>query len=261
MGVGVENGAERPAMVVVLARDETARLIPAYVSAPPWLMIVGDDEALFAAVEVAHFQRARLRDELETERELRGDEALAYEARPLVVVVPGSVDGAVALRLIDPATRTLTRDPITVVAVGDGAALRVEADGRLRGEGDADQPARRVPVMTEAEAASLLDASSDDAADAADAAVVPSAPDDATAEVVALRLLGPYRITVAGREVASGLRSKARELLAYLAANREGVTGDAAHGGVVAGGRAGPGVFPHSGRQPAHGAAGRGRAG
>lgn len=45
---------------------------------------------------------------------------------------------------------------------------------------------------------------------------------------VAVELLGPYRISVDGAVVGSGLRKKARELLALLALRPEGVTAEAA---------------------------------
>jgi len=49
----------------------------------------------------------------------------------------------------------------------------------------------------------------------------PSAP-------VSVQLLGAYRIEVGGTEIRSGLRTKAREVLAFLLLHPEGVSGEAA---------------------------------
>jgi two-component SAPR family response regulator len=61
------------------------------------------------------------------------------------------------------------------------------------------------------------------AASAAGNLVTVSPPD--TAKPVAISVLGRLRITACGQEITGGLR-KARELLAYLAVNPQGVTGE-----------------------------------
>ncbi len=58
------------------------------------------------------------------------------------------------------------------------------------------------------------------------AAGSPAAPPAAGAEPVQVSVLGPLRITAAGREIRGGLR-KARELLAFLTVHPGGVTGEA----------------------------------
>ncbi|MGH8897293.1 MAG: AfsR/SARP family transcriptional regulator [Egibacteraceae bacterium] len=58
-------------------------------------------------------------------------------------------------------------------------------------------------------------------------AVEPAEPAPADAPT-SVRLLGPLRIEAAGAEVATGLRSKARELLAYLLVHPRGASTEAA---------------------------------
>jgi DNA-binding SARP family transcriptional activator len=223
IGVGINGAGDESATVVVFAHDATAGLVPD-VPAPPWLVVAPDEEALTSAVDLAHLRRARLREELEATGDSH-DDAPFPEAPPVVAVVPGSVGAATLDRLLDGTAGMSSRQPITVLVVDEDASLRVETDGRLHREDDHEEaPGARVATMTVEEAATLLTVPSDDP----DPEPVLAQSEGDEPEVVVLRVLGPYRITVADREVASGLRSKARELLALLAANREGITADAA---------------------------------
>ena len=52
--------------------------------------------------------------------------------------------------------------------------------------------------------------------------------DRSTSPAISVQTLGAYRISTQDAEVARGLRAKARELLAFLAVNRDGATMDAA---------------------------------
>ena len=194
-----------------------AQLVPSDAVPPAWLRVVHDEEALFAAVDVERLRRARLHDEREPDRGL--GQTPAQEPRPFVVVVPGPVDAGVASRLLDSSPRGF----ITVLAVCDDAPLRIEKNGRV------DDGGVRVAVLAEDKAAAVLGTLTGEqpAAEVPPALLTPAG-DEVTAEVVSLRLLGAFGITVAGREVFARLRSKGRELLALLAVNREGITADAA---------------------------------
>jgi DNA-binding SARP family transcriptional activator len=193
--------------VVVLARDETERLWPGDADPPSTVAMVRDAEAVLPAVEVARLRLARLADE-------SGDgdaEDVEGEARPVVVVVPASLDGEVGRALRESAHA----QPGTRLVVVGAGPLEVDAAGVVVHDGAATG---RVVVSSEAPGE-----------------VPPAAPSDtepqpavAQRPPVAVSLFGPYGITAGDRQIGTGLRGKSRELLALLAVHREGITADAA---------------------------------
>lgn len=193
------NG-EAPLSAVVLAAGETSRLVPPAASVPAWLSVVDDPAVLPEAVEVALVRSARL--------DGGGDDG---QGPRVVVALPASTAGDALRAEVE---RAVAGGGGRVLVVG-GGGVAVEADGTVVLDG----VAVRVPVMTEAEAeAALVPAGADDAEPA----------DPPAARRVEVRLLGPLRITVDGREVRVGGRTKSRELLAFLALNRQGASADAA---------------------------------
>jgi DNA-binding SARP family transcriptional activator len=193
--------------VVVLARDETERLWPGPDDPPSTVAMVRDAEAVLPAVEVARLRLARLADELGD-----GDaEDVEGEARPVVVVVPASLDGEVGRALREAAQA----HPGTRLVVVGAGPLEVDAAGVVT---EGDGATRRVVVVGEPPGEVPPDAPSD------------AEPQPAVAQrpPVAVSLFGPYGITAGDRQIGTGLRGKSRELLALLAVHREGITADAA---------------------------------
>jgi DNA-binding SARP family transcriptional activator len=193
--------------VVVLARDETERLWPGDADRPSTVAVVQDAEAVLPAVDVARLRLARLADEL-------GDgntEDVEGEARPVVVVVPASLDGEVGRALRE----AVHAHPGTRLVVVGAGPLEVDAAGVVVHDGAATG---RVVVSSEPPGEVPPDAPSD------------AEPQPAVAQrpPVAVSLFGPYGITAGDRQIGTGLRGKSRELLALLAVHREGITADAA---------------------------------
>jgi DNA-binding SARP family transcriptional activator len=211
----------RSADILLLARGETADLLP-HTNAPG-ITVAADEDELLAAVEVAHLQRAR--DHSESNGSPIDD---SRHDRAILVVAPAAVRDDVRRQLDAAIERACAEDGLagyeaTAVYVGgdpDSAAIRVEDDGIAFTEATAGP--RRVATMADAEASELLRRT-----DRETTAIV-AAPASATPQRVSLHVLGTYRIVVGDRELAAGLRTKARELLAYLAVNRDGATADAA---------------------------------
>jgi DNA-binding SARP family transcriptional activator len=129
-------------------------------------------------------------------------------------------------------------DEASLVAEVEAAALGAarEADG----EASSHSRPLLVVVTPPAMASSVSDrlaTSLNGAAESVDLRVVEAPPfvlpapeSEASAPAgppIELRLLGPYRVMAHGREVGGGFRGKARELLAFLAVNREGLSTEA----------------------------------
>ena len=205
--------------VVLLARDETAALLSLSESAGA--SFAADEEELLASVEVAHLHHVRERTESNG-----SSRDQAHHGRALLVVAPASIredaqrqlDAAIGRASAEDALADYEATVVYVAGASDDADIRVDS-GIAYIEGS---PAHRpVATMTATEAADALTESV--AARPAPEASSPTAP-----QRVSIRVLGTFRIHVGDRELASGLRTKARELLAYLAVNREGATADAA---------------------------------
>lgn len=205
------DAGEGPAARVVLATAETAALCLPDAAAPPWLTIVTGADDLPAAVEVARLRSFRADGDA-------GDEDEPATGRRVVVAVPASFDGAAGRALKDAVERGAARLDTLVLVVGHPDGLFVERDGTVaHGGGRA-----RVPLLDADAAAALFEPTA-----TVEAEPPPSAP-VAAPRRVDVRVFGPCRITVDGREVATAGRTKSRELLMFLAVNRRGATPDAA---------------------------------
>lgn len=210
---GANDGGASAA--VVLARGDTAALVPAGSATPPWLTVVDDDDALLREVELARVRCIRLEQEAADDS---ADEDAPPDRLRVVVAVPASFNGDSGHRLRSLVEHTPASRDTKVVVVGDGAPLVVDSDGSLSGDG----PAGRVALMHYRDALAKLEAEETPEP----SPVAPPAPNPVP--VVAVQVLGHCRISASGREVGPGLRKKARELLALLAVQRQGLTADAA---------------------------------
>jgi DNA-binding SARP family transcriptional activator len=199
--------AESPPFAVVLADAETARLVPAGAAAAHWLTVVNDPEAVSSALDVARVRAARLDDDAD-------DGGRPARSTRVVVAVPVSFNGDGRRALVDEVERRSERSAARLLVVG-GDGLTVREDGTVVVNGTV----ARLPMMGEEEALAVLG----QRAPSADPAAAP--PEHPRVDV---RLLGPLRIAVDGREVTAAGRAKTRELLAFLALNRNGTTADAA---------------------------------
>lgn len=230
---------ERDRVLLVVTRGGTERLLPPDAPLPPWVHVVPDEAVLFTEIEVAHIRFARLAEEHEQDRDA-GRWQRFPQVPMLTVVMPGPDDPEEWNRLRSLQGRSHNaRYAMTVVCVGGefGPWVRVEADGRISTSDETLPADMQAWMLTEAEASARLARSSAQAPEpdpeptnlARPAQPTPSTVATGTTEpAVTVRLLGTYMINADGTEVATGLRSKARELLAYLAVNRDGATADAA---------------------------------
>ncbi len=129
-----------------------------------------------------------------------------------------------------------------------GLTLTVATDGALSnaaGERAAELDGARLGTLTQAEATELLgvlaaaqgdrpepDSTGQPAHESSSSPEQPAEPPPpqpaSVTRPVQLRLLGPMRILAGGDEITTGLRTKARELLAYLATRPHGVTDETA---------------------------------
>jgi DNA-binding SARP family transcriptional activator len=174
--------------VYVLRGADTAGIA----SAGDSRVVVAEDlDSLRSAIDVASVEQARAR------AESSGANGHA-DTRQAIVLAPDSAN-ADEKRLLEGLSTHAARVTVIYLRRDAHPAAVIELDG--------DKTTTNAPDVV---------------LDGAASATAPSVPK------VSLQLLGAYRIVVDGREVTSGLRSKARELLAYLAVNREGATADAA---------------------------------
>lgn len=225
----------RDRLLLLVAQGDTERLLPPDAPLPPWVRILAEKETLFTEIDVAHIRFVREREDNELHR------CDKFPPVPTVtVVMPGPQDEATWKRLRTLETRARNdRYALQVICVGGEFApwIRVEADGRITTSDETLPTDMHAWMLSEAEVVARLArehqlAPKPETESPAPARSTPEAaaatssttPDDAA---VTVRLLGLYTISAGGREVATGLRSKARELLAYLAVNRDGATADA----------------------------------
>lgn len=213
--------------VVVLASGRTANLVPAS-TAHQALRLVRDEDEVLRELDVAWLQQRR--SALETEE--AGGRAPKGPAEVLVVT-PG-LEGDIRLRVHTVNAGAPGRSGAGVVCPArDHFQVLVDESGRIVTSGDLGT-LRRVPMMTEDEAAAALAGlvlsppALSELARGEFARAATTEPQQKSAVLISVRLLGPFRIIAGDSEVASGLRAKARELLAYLVVNREGATMDAA---------------------------------
>lgn len=213
------TGDAEPPNIVVLASGELANLFGPGAGHPA-MRVVEDEDMLVSELDVAQLQRQRAT--IEAQEDGQAPEP-SWKAQ---VVAPGPLEQRTR---VHPALRDAT-----VICLGRDSAyplVFVNADGTITVSGH-PEGSRCVEVMTEAEATAAL--ASVAPATEAPLAVHPAGGAQTTTEEagsappISVRVLGSYRIAVRGVEVTSGLRAKARELLAYFALHREGATMDAA---------------------------------
>ncbi len=224
---------ERDRALLVVARGEIERLLPPDATLPPWVHVVPDEAALFTEIEVAHIRFARLADEREQDHD-RGQPLPRVPMLTVVMPGPDNPDEWERLRSLQGRSHN-ARYSMTVICVDGqfGPWVHVEADGHISTPDDTLPTDMRAWMLTETEAAARL-ARQHPAAKSEPEPPPPPQPVHQTAQppavspAVTVHLLGTYTISAGGDEVASGLRSKARELLAYLAVHRDGATADAA---------------------------------
>ncbi|MGI9032284.1 MAG: BTAD domain-containing putative transcriptional regulator [Acidimicrobiales bacterium] len=171
----------------------------------------------------------------------RGDEDRpTAHTRPLLVLATPR-PGALADRLSDLAGRGKPLG-VTTVVVGDtfagAATVSLQPGGVVNtmssDQGTGDLAGSRLFAIDPEAATELLQVI--EAARTDDRPVVADPPDERPFPVlmgsdpapIQVRVLGQYRIEVGGREIRSGLRAKARELLAFYLLHPEGTTLDVA---------------------------------
>jgi DNA-binding SARP family transcriptional activator len=237
-------GRAHAAEVLLAGNDLAAELLPG-VAGFPGLTLATDLAAALSRLEIELLYRTRLLD---------GDEAsdiatfaATHPAEPLPLLLLITRSPAPALQHRLTAVTMLGRHlGVGVVLLGaspNGPTVEVAADGHV----ERIDPPDALPELADAwlytlrkdEAAQVLAviAAASDAAPTSEpaeaAAASPHA--DAMAELgtttsgvrpFEVRMLGPLRIDALGVELRTGLRSKAREVLAFLLIHPDGVTTD-----------------------------------
>lgn len=227
--------------VVVLATGGMERLLPPGAPLPEWVSVVTTEEELVdtarAACNAATAARAAA----------GGDWLNRRYAAVEVYAPPLSESGTMAVREFLAAGRsTGTGYFFRVIYVGDvagrrGPTIDVDEDGRATPltEGTRCPPEARAFLMTEQEAVDRLTGYGFAAPAAAPAlAIAPierRLPGFTT--VIEVKVFGGVRVVIEGREVPGPSRAKSLELLALLAAHRDGITTDAAAEHLLRGGR------------------------
>lgn len=215
-----------PPAVVVMTNGQAAKLL-APMSRHPALRLARNADEVVRELDVAQLRRQRSAMEAE-----EASEESQNRWADVLVVAPAPLERDIRVRLDqlnNPATGRLAA---AVICLGrDTFPLAiVDAGGSISTAGD-EGASRRVSMMTEAESAitlSRLAASLPSGPDAGVGEPAVGVPGRVTDSAISLRTLGAYRIMAGGAEVTTGLRAKARELLAFLAVNRDGATMDAA---------------------------------
>ncbi len=257
-GIGIEGpGAEgtvRAIVVTLLARrtkdhgevilagaDARRVLAPGLagtgLASVPGLVIAPSLEDALTRLEAEIVHRRRLLDDESDTTDLASYRAAHPEALPTVLLV-AAVQQPSAGRLT--AALTLGRQlGITGVLLGSwpsGPGCTVAGDGQVTvvtGRELQQLSGARMFQLAPEEAAEMLATLS--AADDAEAAATPAPPprevmrghaadEPDGSRPVRLRILGPPSVEVGGQPITKGLRTKAYELLAYLACHRDGAT-------------------------------------
>jgi DNA-binding SARP family transcriptional activator len=268
VGPGADGAARALAVALISDAGARAELIATGTAASllprgtPGVDVAEELTDALARLEVELVHRSRLLDAHDT------DDLAALAAShpeeplgPLVVVAPAPAPAS-AQRLA--AVLTLgERLGISAILLGDwasGLTLAVAADGTVEkasGQGAAELAGARLSTLTGAEAAEVAGvlaaarstqgpdpaADTQPGQDSSPEHPVELPPEQANlARPVEVRVLGPLRILVRGAEVDTGLRTKARELIAYLATRPQGATDEAAVDAVWPDAAAGRGV-------------------
>ncbi|MFN2608073.1 MAG: BTAD domain-containing putative transcriptional regulator, partial [Acidimicrobiales bacterium] len=161
---------------------------------------------------------------------------------PVVVLVTSAPPPGLAQRLAGLLERGRPVG-VTALVVGDAlpgaATVAVGTGGLLRSVDPADRAGEldgsRLYTLDAGPAAEVLEVLAAARTDDAGPDVPPASTDErfpvlaaADPAPITVRVLGPYRIEVDGKEIRSGLRAKARELLAFYLLHPEGTTLDVA---------------------------------
>ena len=253
-GPGADGAARALAIALISDAGARAELIATGTAVSllprgtPGLEVAEDLTDALARLEVELVHRRRLLDAHDT-----ADLAALARAHPeeplgpLVVVAPAPPPGAEQrLAALLGLGRRLGISAVLLGAWPNGLTLTVAADGtveRATGEGAAELDGARLSTLTDVEAGEVAGvlAAARGAEEPEPAAGTPPEQDSSPeqpvepppehanlARPVELHLLGPLRILARGVEVDTGLRTKARELIAYLATRPQGATDEAA---------------------------------
>ncbi|MHB1927842.1 MAG: BTAD domain-containing putative transcriptional regulator [Acidimicrobiales bacterium] len=253
VGPGADGAARALAVALVADAGARAELLATGTAASllrrgtPGVEIAGELTDALGRLEVELVHRSRLLDAHDTEdlTEL----AASHPEEPLGLLMllapappPGAEQRLAALLSLG---RRLGITAILLGAWPSGLTLTVATDGtveRATGEGAAELGGARLSTLTDAEATEVTGvlaaargaeepepaAGTQPKQDASPAYPIEPPPEQADiSRPVELRLLGPLRILASGTEVDTGLRTKARELLAYLATRPQGATDEA----------------------------------
>jgi len=235
----LSNSTGGAAEVIVAGSHLLDQLAPG-VAPFPGLDIVPDLDGALTRLEVELVQRTRVLS-VDDDAEVDFASYLAAhpeEPLPAVVLVAKDLSGGERLRLeailtvgrrLGIAALVLGRcRPLPAAMVGDDGTIGTEAENSL---GDLDQS--RSFSLTAAEAAELLTVVAEARGEVRDVDLPDREPEPLPVEDmggggrVEVRLFGIYTIEVGGEEIEKGLRTKARELLAFLLLNPKGATAEA----------------------------------
>ncbi len=244
--VATEHGDA--AQVLLAGQDLAAELLPE-VPSLPGLTLLPDLPTALARLEVELVHRTRLLDSDDTPDVATFAAAHPAEPLPLLLLVTPPAPPPLQQRLAAVTTlgRRLGIGVVTLGAAPDGPTVEVAADGHV----DATDPPAALPEL---DGAWLFTLPADEVrqvlavvatasgttpppepTDSVQPAGEPSAQVTTMLELagrepeqrpVRVRLLGPLRLDALGVEVKSGLRTKARELLAFLVLHPAGATTD-----------------------------------
>lgn len=202
------TGPGAPAAVVHLLHEATATGAALVVHDPTHLLAVLPDRAYVTDTATKTLDEAETRHAAAS-REIPEDDADAPSTPRVIVTIAGSATPNEEARLV-----ALAQAGCLIVRIDDQpASIHVDE----LGVAEVDGCRVRVPMAkptsvqpTESEPVTTIDLT------------------DPAERPVTVHVLGPYRILASDHELATGLRSKARELLALLAVHRHGITAEAA---------------------------------
>jgi len=229
-----------PGTAQVLLADPTGRLIPE--AAPlPGLNLVSLPDAV-QQLEIEVLARTRLLDTANQPDWRTLTDANPADPAPALLLLAADPDPALLRRLDTVAGlgRSLGLGALLLGRDPDGAPhVAVDASGTVTTTAPAghlpDLTAARLPTLTPDEATELLAvlAAARDAAPAAEQPAEEATPFEADlfqetapsdGRAISVTLFGPYEIEAGGTPIRTGLRNKARELLALLLLHPRGIT-------------------------------------
>ena len=233
--------AANPTAVRMLLTETIAALLPGVANLRD-ITVARDPAELAERFHRDVLERARLLDTYGAESLQALLAEHPDETEPYLLAAteaPNNADTGVLAALVDQAGRlgigvvllgpwergaTVTVDDEGTVETGAGPTMPDKLEGSHAVTLGSDAATQTIALLAEAEGASLPDVS----AEAATGTTPAPAPAPAVAPPIQLRLFGPLRIAAGGQEIERGLRSKARELLAYLALHPAGTSAERA---------------------------------